>query len=735
MNYNAGAWYAALSDKTPYIQVNLRQRINVTGLATQASTSGQYVTQYRVSYSVDGMVWRNYTENGVTKLFTGNSHGHNTQTHHFRHVIVTQYIRVHPTKWAGLYCALRMELYGCSNQSYNVPGKPVNLRATSISTTSITVVWTKPRDGNPTSYLVWYRARGSATSALKVVTRTQINLRFLLPYTVYDIKVQAWNHKNGKGPWSSYLQIKTVESVPDVAPGNVKVKSKAPLSLDVTWQQIPRSHYNGVFQGYVVFYQKLGAAAWSTIKVSPMTLAVLLPSLEAAEYYNVKVAGYTRVGTGKESAVISTAVMDGAPSPPRNLQALAIGAFSVNLTWERPLVQNGDVRHYIVKYGESQDKLLNHKIVPYSSASRIWYTLTGLRPETTYFILVYAETSIRGQRSIIATVRTFSDGPKPTTRLVSTQGTTKSSSTVPPIIPKSVSTKSNKVKTDFKIVTELNSKDETTTSTSKSELDSKDETTTSISKSESPSIGGVAAVQDKKEEKEDDIFKMLLMTGVPAFVALVFLVCLIAVVACRRKKRKATNGELAMEMHERVNRNGVTRGRGSTRYSAPTTSECNDGHKRCSCQSANEQTLTRGNEYVRAPQAAECDPLVEYEDKSHKLDSDNRVTSEEHIYAAVSPVGSDPKQKGAATKTNHCYANQSEIAAASRPHVYEYLDLHLKGPAYMNLPSATSSNQASATEGPSTASPPEVPGPTLPADEEPGPSSRSEKPGTSAVPV
>ena len=99
--------------------------------------------------------------------------------------------------------------------------------------------------------------------------------------------------------------------MPDVAPGNVQVESKAPLSLDVTWQQIPRSHHNGVFQGYVVFYQKLGETAWSTIKVQPMTLAVLLPRLEAAEYYNVKVAGYTRVGTGKESAVISRAVMDG----------------------------------------------------------------------------------------------------------------------------------------------------------------------------------------------------------------------------------------------------------------------------------------------------------------------------------------------------------------------------------------------------------------------------------------
>ena len=107
------------------------------------------------------------------------------------------------------------------------------------------------------------------------------------------------------------------------------------------------------------------------------------------------------------------------------------------------------------------------------------------------------------------------------------------------------------------------------------------------------------------------------MTGVPAFVAFLLLVCLIAVVAFRRKKKKsATNGELAMEMRE-MDRSGVTRGRGSTRYSAPTASVCDDVQKRCSCSSSKEQTLTRGNEYTRAPQAhSECCPLVDHEGKN-----------------------------------------------------------------------------------------------------------------------
>ena len=121
--------------------------------------------------------------------------------------------------------------------------------------------------------------------------------------------------------------------------------------------------------------------------------------------------------------------------------------------------------------------------------------------------------------------------------------------------------------------------------------------------------------------------------------------------------------------------------------------------------------------------------FVPLADKSHQLDSENRVTSEEHIYAAVSPVGTDPKQSGPKNKANPCYANQSEIAAASRPHVYEYLDLHLRGPAYMNLPGVASSNKESARGELGNASPPEEPRPTLPA-EEPEPTSQNEKAGS-----
>ena len=99
-----------------------------------------------------------------------------------------------------------------------------------------------------------------------------------------------------------------------------------------------------------------------------------------------------------------------APSPPSNLQAWPAGPYSVRLTWQRPLKLNGHVRHYIIEYGESRAELNHHKTVPYSSSLQMSSTLTQLKPDTTYYIQVYAETSIHGQRSSIEVVRTFSDG-------------------------------------------------------------------------------------------------------------------------------------------------------------------------------------------------------------------------------------------------------------------------------------------------------------------------------------
>lgn len=65
---NTKAWIPNSNDKHPWIQVNLKYRRNITAIATQG-LQGSYVKWYYVSYGDDGSTWRNYTVQGIRKVF------------------------------------------------------------------------------------------------------------------------------------------------------------------------------------------------------------------------------------------------------------------------------------------------------------------------------------------------------------------------------------------------------------------------------------------------------------------------------------------------------------------------------------------------------------------------------------------------------------------------------------------------------------------------------------------
>ena len=53
-----GAWSSRTNDKSQWIQVDLRVKFQVTKIATQGRQDlAQWVTQYKVSYSIDGKVF------------------------------------------------------------------------------------------------------------------------------------------------------------------------------------------------------------------------------------------------------------------------------------------------------------------------------------------------------------------------------------------------------------------------------------------------------------------------------------------------------------------------------------------------------------------------------------------------------------------------------------------------------------------------------------------------------
>ena len=64
-----GGWSARKNNRRQWLQVKLRRRARITGLATQGRQDlNQWVRSYSISYSLTGRSFRPYKENGRVKV-------------------------------------------------------------------------------------------------------------------------------------------------------------------------------------------------------------------------------------------------------------------------------------------------------------------------------------------------------------------------------------------------------------------------------------------------------------------------------------------------------------------------------------------------------------------------------------------------------------------------------------------------------------------------------------------
>ena len=92
--------------------------------------------------------------------------------------------------------------------------------------------------------------------------------------------------------------------VPSVAPSGLQVSRLQFSELKVQWNPIPQHSVNGRLLGYVVIYQEY-PYWYSTKKIntsSPDVNMLVLSGLKVAHSYRVRVAGFTRAGTGPQSS-------------------------------------------------------------------------------------------------------------------------------------------------------------------------------------------------------------------------------------------------------------------------------------------------------------------------------------------------------------------------------------------------------------------------------------------------
>ncbi|MCI4391514.1 hypothetical protein PGIGA_G00135420 [Pangasianodon gigas] len=111
----AGGWSPLDTDHSPWLQVDLGSRKQVTAIATQGRySSSDWTTRYRLLYSDTGRNWKPYHQDGNIWAFTGNSNTESMVRYDLQHIIVARFLRFIPLDWSEEgRIGLRIEIYGC----------------------------------------------------------------------------------------------------------------------------------------------------------------------------------------------------------------------------------------------------------------------------------------------------------------------------------------------------------------------------------------------------------------------------------------------------------------------------------------------------------------------------------------------------------------------------------------------------------------------------------------------
>uniref|UniRef100_A0AAR2KID6 Contactin associated protein-like 5a n=1 Tax=Pygocentrus nattereri TaxID=42514 RepID=A0AAR2KID6_PYGNA len=115
-----GGWSPQLTDKSPWFQLDLRVRMEVTAVATQGRYgSHDWVSAYMLLYSDTGRVWKQYRHEDSVGRLVGNSNSDTVVHHKLSQSIRTRFLRFVPVEWnSSGRVGLRVEAYGCAYKSY-----------------------------------------------------------------------------------------------------------------------------------------------------------------------------------------------------------------------------------------------------------------------------------------------------------------------------------------------------------------------------------------------------------------------------------------------------------------------------------------------------------------------------------------------------------------------------------------------------------------------------------------
>lgn len=122
-------------------------------------------------------------------------------------------------------------------------------------------------------------------------------LNNLLKFTAYEITIEPFSG-TVHGSESNTIQIKTKEDVPDQSPNNLNVELETTTSVSIKWQPPSYNKINGIILGYKIHCIANETKFNIFLNTNSTTRAIILGNLIEGMKYCVKVAAYTKIGSG-----------------------------------------------------------------------------------------------------------------------------------------------------------------------------------------------------------------------------------------------------------------------------------------------------------------------------------------------------------------------------------------------------------------------------------------------------
>uniref|UniRef100_A0A8C2YRG2 Phosphatidylinositol phosphatase PTPRQ n=2 Tax=Chinchilla lanigera TaxID=34839 RepID=A0A8C2YRG2_CHILA len=222
---------------------------------------------------------------------------------------------------------------------------PQDVEIIDVSSSEVRLQWLPPQ--KPNGIIVAYEVLYENIDTLfkKNTSTTNIILRDLKPYTIYNISVRSYTRFGHGNQSSALLSIRTSETVPYSAPENITYKNISSGEIEVSF--FPPTSPNGIIQKYTIYLKRSNGNEERTINTTSLTQNI--KGLKKFTQYIIEVSASTHKGEGVRSAPVSVLTEEDAPdSPPQDFSVKQLSGVTVKLSWKPPLEPNGIILYYTV---------------------------------------------------------------------------------------------------------------------------------------------------------------------------------------------------------------------------------------------------------------------------------------------------------------------------------------------------------------------------------------------------